>query len=231
MKIRSLAALWLAVLGFTLAPLAAGNFGLERDYLDHIILRNAYNSFARERLAQGFIKILELKKGESIADVGTAAGDFCWYFLKVVGEKGKVYGTDINPYSMWYLRQRAEYQGVKNLFAVVNYETRVPIPDQALDALLLCEVHVIGSRSSYHRKKYEEPFAKELYRILKPGGRFLLVDSSFLNRHFNPINYPDEAIKVCRGAGFVLETTIMAGKDQRFENKQADYLLFIKPKK
>jgi len=211
------------------SPLQAGNFGLERDYIDHVVLRNAYNGFARERLAQGFIDLLELKKGESVADVGTAAGDFCWYFLKVVGPRGKVYGTDINPYSMWYLRQRAAYRGVKNLFAVVNYETRIPLPDKSLDAVLLCEVHVIGSRDPYHREKYEQPFVRELYRILKPGGRFLLVDSSFLNRHFNPINYPPEALSLCRKTGFVLKRKILAGKDQRFENKQADYFLFVKP--
>ncbi|MCL5036342.1 MAG: methyltransferase domain-containing protein [Chloroflexi bacterium] len=207
-------------------PLFAEDPGPDRHYLHHIISENGYNKPIREKMALEYIGIFGLKSGESIGDVGCATGDFCWYFLDKVGKSGKVYGIDKNEVSINYLKKRVDKKKVDNLIPVVSKEIGFPLPDKTLDAVLLSEVHMLGQKDKLHQIDIEKPFLKEIYRVMKPGGRFLVVDGAFVNPLSTPVNYGDIVIKLCRQAGFKAVTKEV----RRCRNCESAYLLFVREK-
>ena len=56
-----------------------------------------------------------LKPGDTFADIGCGGGFFTLPATRIVGEKGKVYGVDINSKSLADIKGQAEKDGLKNL--------------------------------------------------------------------------------------------------------------------
>jgi ubiquinone/menaquinone biosynthesis C-methylase UbiE len=56
-----------------------------------------------------------VKPGITFADIGCGGGFFALPAARMVGEKGKVYGLDVNPAAIAGLRGQAAKEGLKNL--------------------------------------------------------------------------------------------------------------------
>jgi len=114
------------------------------------------------------VKKLELKPGDTVADIGAGTGYFTRLFAVAVGPEGKAIGLDIEPSMVDYMKEDARKRGLK------NYEALVIKPDDA--GLPSQSVHVIFICNTYHHIEDRVNYLKKLTGTLKPNGRIVIVD-------------------------------------------------------
>ena len=114
------------------------------------------------------VKKLELKPGDTVADIGAGTGYFTRLFAVAVGPEGKAIGLDIEPSMVDYMKEDAKKQGL------TNYEARVVKPDDA--GLPLKSVDVVFICNTYHHIEDRVNYLKKLTGALKPNGRIVIVD-------------------------------------------------------
>lgn len=112
------------------------------------------------------IAALNLKPGQIVADIGAGTGYFSVRLAKS-SPAPKVYGADIEPSMVAYLRDRAAKEGLKNVIAV---QAAADTPN------LLEPVDVVLIVDTYHHLGDREVYFQKLARSLKAGGRVAIVD-------------------------------------------------------
>jgi ubiquinone/menaquinone biosynthesis C-methylase UbiE len=101
--------------------------------------------------------------GKKVLDVGSGNG----YVLGNYAQQGaKVYGVDISQTSIDLCKRRFEYQGLHGHFYVANAE-EMPFQSDAFDCV--CSMGVL-----HHTPDMEKAIG-EIYRVLKPGGRLIVM--------------------------------------------------------
>ena len=132
------------------------------------------------------VAALELKGGESVADIGAGSGYFSVRLAQAVASSGKVYAVDIQQDLIDYLGNRARQGGLSNLIPTLGAPDDPNLPAGAVDLIFICDVvHHIENRQSYYAK---------LAAALAPGGRIAIVD--FYKREL-PVG-PGAAMKIAK---------------------------------
>ena len=112
----------------------------------------------------------------NLLDVAGGTGDVALRFLKALKNKGALNGKpvtvcDINPQMLEVGRARAIDKGFwENLEWVTGNAEALPFPDESFEATTIA----FGIRNVTHLDKA----ISEAYRILKPGGRYLVLEFS-----------------------------------------------------
>jgi len=115
------------------------------------------------------LKPLRLETCMALADIGCGPGWFTLEAARRMPPGARVYGIDIQPEMLDRLRARTKDAGLTNVEAVLaEEEDEYPIPTESVDAALIVDV--------YHEVDPATLFLNEVRRILKPGGRCLVVD-------------------------------------------------------
>jgi len=112
------------------------------------------------------IAALDLKPGQSVADVGAGTGYFTVKLAKSSGAP-KVFASDIEPNMVKHLQHRAMTEGLKNVTAVQATKESPKLPEPVDVVLVVDTYHHIADRVAYFNA---------LKRSLKPGGRVAIVD-------------------------------------------------------
>jgi protein-L-isoaspartate O-methyltransferase len=122
----------------------------------------------RERVAE-VIQALELKEGQSVADVGAGSGFYTVRLARVVGKTGRVYAEDIDEKgAMTRLRERVVKDKLDNVTVILGDPNNPKLPAGALDAVLMVD--------AYHEVEPHAEMLRHLFAALKPGGRLVMVD-------------------------------------------------------
>lgn len=110
-----------------------------------------------------------LKPGESLLDVGCGTGAVTIPAKKRVGQTGKAAGIDPAPEMIAVASQKASRLGLEIDFRLGVIES-LPYPDATFD--------VVTSSLMMHHLPHDLQVKglAEIYRVLKPGGRLLIVD-------------------------------------------------------
>jgi protein-L-isoaspartate O-methyltransferase len=87
------------------------------------------------------LELLALRPGDVVADVGAGSGYFSWRMGRLVGPKGRVYATDIQPEMLAILRTNVLAHGVTNVIPVLGTTSDPKLPANALDLILLVDVY------------------------------------------------------------------------------------------
>ena len=112
-----------------------------------------------------------LKEGMKVGDLGAGVGHSALCAAHVVGDSGHVYAVDIQEDLLTRVRDAAHEQGLRNVSTVWGDFEKLggtTLKDHALDAVVL-------SNTLFQLENREGALA-EIKRILKPGGRLLVVD-------------------------------------------------------
>jgi cyclopropane fatty-acyl-phospholipid synthase-like methyltransferase len=139
------------------------------DHMDHHFDANAsaktFDDPARDawQMPDRVIAALNLKPGQIVADIGSGTG----YFSVRLAKFAKVYGADIEPSMVTYLRERAAKEGLHNVISIQAAADSANLPEPVDLVLIVDTYHHIGDREAYFRK---------LAKSLKPGGRVAIID-------------------------------------------------------
>lgn len=150
--------------------------GLVRGVFDSVASRydvmNDLMSFGVHRLWKRFaIELTGLRAGQTALDLASGTGDLADKFADLVGPTGHVLMTDINAAMLSVGRDRMIDRGhAGNLsYAQVNAES-LPFPEETFDLVTIA----FGLRNVTDKQRALEA----MYRVLKPGGRVLVLEFS-----------------------------------------------------
>ncbi|NPB08565.1 MAG: methyltransferase domain-containing protein [Aquificae bacterium] len=153
---------------------------------------------------------LELKRGSVVLDVGTGAGFFLPFFSEAVGDEGKVIGIDVQREMVEYAREnKVRKLSLKNTEVMLSDENRIPLPDESVDVAFIL--------FTFHELSQPRSFLKELKRVLRKGGRVLVIDWTREEREKGPP--PEEVYTLEELENFFREEkyrVIFSGKDRPF---------------
>ena len=119
----------------------------------------------RERL----VGLARLQPGETVLDVGCGTGTLAIVAKRRVGPNGSIYGVDASAEMIDRAKRKARRGGVDVSFRNGVVEA-LPYPDASFDV-------VLSTLMLHHLpRKARQECAREIRRVLKPGGRVLIVD-------------------------------------------------------
>ena len=111
----------------------------------------------------------KVRPGYKVLDLAGGTGDLSKAFAKQAGEKGEVWHTDINESMLRVGRDRLIDRGVITPTLICDAE-KIPFPDNYFDVITVA----FGLRNMTHK----DGALAEMYRVLKPGGRVLVLEFS-----------------------------------------------------
>ena len=131
---------------------------------------NDLMSFGLHRLWKAFtVQIAGVRKGDRVLDVAGGTADLSLAFAKKVGPTGQVWLTDINHAMLSVGRDRVVDKGFLLPVAQCDAE-KLPFPDNHFDVVTVA----FGLRNMTHK----DQAIAEMRRVLKPGGRLLVLEFS-----------------------------------------------------
>ena len=125
----------------------------------------------REEAPAKAIAALDIRPGQTVADIGAGSGYYTVRLAAAVGPKGRVFATDIQPEMLALIRARtAEKSGAAagQVEIVLGTPTESKLPDGAVDLALMVDV--------YHELAQPQVFLRSVKRALKPDGRLVLIE-------------------------------------------------------
>ncbi len=127
------------------------------------------------------VKRIGLRPGQIVADIGAGSGYFSRRFAAAVRPGGFVFACDIDQVMLRYIQDRCKEKKIDNIVTVLAATWSPMLPPQSVDVIFLCNTtHHIKNRVQYFRT---------LKKVLKPGGRIVIVD--FFKRKL-PIGPPPD---------------------------------------
>ena len=115
------------------------------------------------------VEISGVKAGDKVLDIAGGSGDLSKLFSKKVSSTGEVILTDINASMLTVGRDRMIDAGLSVPATQCNAE-KLPFADNSFD----CVIVAFGLRNMTHK----EVALKEMQRVLKVGGRLLVLEFS-----------------------------------------------------
>ena len=121
-----------------------------------------------------------LKMGMKALDVAGGTGDIAALLREQVGESGLVVMTDINPSMLKEGRSRLLDRGkLKNIQVIQCDAEQLPFDEDQFD----CVTIAFGLRNV----TVKENALKSMFRVLKPGGKLLILEFSKPNETLSPV--------------------------------------------
>lgn len=135
-------------------------------------LMNDVMSFGIHRLWKRFaIQMSGVRRGQQVLDIAGGTGDLAKVFSREVGAEGHVVLSDINQSMLEVGRDRLIDAGCTNVdFVLANAETLEPFADNSFDLVTIS----FGLRNVTDK----DAALEAMYRVLKPGGRLLVLEFS-----------------------------------------------------
>lgn len=153
--------------------------------------------------------IAELKPGEVVVDLGSGGGFDVFIAARKVGPTGKAIGVDMTADMLAKARRNAvtfkEESGLDNVEFRLGEIEHLPIADNSVDVLISnCVINLSPDKPQVWR---------EMYRVLKPGGRVAVSDLALLKPLSRDIAEMVEALVGCiAGAVLITDTERMAAE-------------------
>ncbi len=145
-----------------------------------------------------------------MADFGAGSGAYALELARLVGHTGMVYAVDVQKDLLTSLRSEARRRGLHNIEILWGNLDKVggsKLRDASVDAVVLSNV--------LFQIENKEATAREVARVVVPGGRVLIVDWSSSAGAAGP--RPEQLLserrarEIFEAAGLALDHTFAAG--------------------
>jgi len=162
----------------------------------------------------------QVRSGEICVDLGSGRGTDCLRMADAVGPQGWVYGIDIADGMIEKARATAVKLGVSNVSFIRSELEVLPLESDSVDLVI--------SNCVLNHARNKALVWSEIFRILKPGGRFVVSDiyaSAPVPEEFK--NDPEAVAECWAGADtreVYWQTVLNAGfKDPQILEESAPY--------
>jgi SAM-dependent methyltransferase len=109
-----------------------------------------------------------LEPGETVLDLGSGAGFDSFLAAREVGRTGRVLGVDMTDDMLLRARENAAKGGFTNVEFRKGYIEALPVADASIDVVISnCVINLVPDKAAVYR---------EIARVLRPGGRFIVSD-------------------------------------------------------
>jgi SAM-dependent methyltransferase len=113
-------------------------------------------------------KYAGIKKGDTVIDLGSGAGNDCFVARAETGETGKVIGIDFTPAMIEKARNNAEKRGFNNVEFRQGDIENMPVGGNSADVVVSnCVLNLLPAKDKIFH---------EIFRVLKPNGHFCISD-------------------------------------------------------
>jgi ubiquinone/menaquinone biosynthesis C-methylase UbiE len=154
------------------------------------------------------VDLLDLREGETAADIGFGGGFGLVLLLGKVGERGTVHGVDI---SETMLTKAAKLHRMDNRFQPhAGSITELPLPDNSVDG-------AITVNTLYFVDELDRAFA-EIARVLIPGGRIVIgigdpdaMSKNPVTQHGFRLRPVADVVRTLTASGLTLEKNELLG--------------------
>jgi ubiquinone/menaquinone biosynthesis C-methylase UbiE len=151
-----------------------------------------------------------IREGDTVIDVGTGAGHALVLLSRIVGESGKVYAFDVQKnllLSAKAIIDKEHLENIETLWGDVERVGGIKLPDRSLNYAVIV--------NTFFQFEDKAAALKEIRRVLKSGGRILLVDWADSYGNIGPgkehVVNEHEAEQLLMAAGFTKEKMFQAG--------------------
>ncbi len=122
----------------------------------------------REEMPNTLIRLLKLKEGDVVADIGVGTGYIARRMSPKVGKTGTVYGVEIQQEMLDILAEKMAEEGITNIKGVLGTITDPKLPPNSVDLAIMVDV--------YHEFSHPYEMMQNTCRGLKVGGRVVFVE-------------------------------------------------------
>jgi ubiquinone/menaquinone biosynthesis C-methylase UbiE len=166
-------------------------------------------------------EIAGIKKGDTVLDLGSGAGNDAFIARGQTGETGKVIGVDFTEAMLAKANENKQKLGYQNIEFVHGDIEELPIGSATVDVVISnCVMNLVPDKV----KAY-----KEVFRVLKPGGHFSISDVVLNGNLPKGILNAAEMYAACVSGALEKNTYLQVIKDSGFEQvsvlKQHDIML------
>ena len=154
------------------------------------------NGRDKEQKPDEVLKLMNVKPGQVIVDIGAGAGYFTRRFAAAVGPTGKAIGVEIDSAMVRSLN------AVARRLNLTDYEARLVEPADPM--LAARSVDVIFLCDTYHHISERVTYFANVRQSLKPGGRLVIIDYVRTKERSEHSIVKEEAVDELRRGGFRL---------------------------
>jgi len=152
----------------------------------------------------------EPQPGEVVIDLGSGRGNDVLKAALKVGPEGKAYGIDFTEDMIQAANRNAEKLKVSNTGFLLGKIDDTPVKDSMADLVI--------SNCTINHAKNKSLVYKEIYRILKPGGRFVVSDVIATEKLPAAVVADPEAWAGCYGGAIPKEEYFQSVSEGGFDN-------------
>lgn len=151
-----------------------------------------------------------IKKGDTVIDLGSGAGNDCFVARHETGPEGKVIGIDFTPAMIAKARINAEKLGFNNVEFREGDIDEMPVNKDSADVIVSnCVLNLVPDKPKV---------IKEIFRVLKPGGHFSISDIVLVGELPEALREDAEMYAGCVAGAIQKEDYLQHIKDAGFKN-------------
>jgi len=152
----------------------------------------------------------KIKKGDTVIDLGSGAGNDCFVARHETGSEGKVIGIDFTPTMIEKARVNAEKLGYNNVEFREGDIDAMPVSENVADVIVSnCVLNLVPNKKKV---------IGEIYRVLKPGGHFSISDIVLIGNLPEALRQDAEMYAGCVAGAIQKEEYLQAIIDQGFQH-------------
>lgn len=152
----------------------------------------------------------KIKKGNTVIDLGSGAGNDCFIARNETGEDGRVIGIDFTSAMINKARANASELGFSNVEFRQGDIENIPLSDNMADVVVSnCVLNLVPDKDRVF---------KEIFRVLKPGGHFSISDVVLVGELPENLRKDAEMYAGCVSGAIQKDTYLALIKENDFSN-------------